>query len=263
MRVGFVQIDSEFGNIKGNIEKVAIQASRLSCDLVVLPELFSTGYQFVSKKETLELSEEVPSGSTARRLIELAGDYRCHLVAGLAERKGKNCYNSALLVGPRGIAGLYRKTHLFFEEKKWFTPGDTGFQVFTIGRVRIGIMVCFDWIFPEAARTLALRGAEVIAHPSNLVLPYCPEAMKTRCIENRVFAVTANRVGFEKRGGKERLTYIGQSEVVSPRGEILYRASSSDEEAASVEIDPRETRSKRINAYNDLFKDRRRNLYED
>jgi predicted amidohydrolase len=263
MRVGFVQIDSIFGDVKGNLEKVAKRISRLSCDLVVLPELFSTGYQFVSKKEASDLSEEVPAGFTTRRLTELAGDYRCHLVAGLAERKGKNCYNSAVLTGPRGFVGLYRKTHLFFEEKKWFSPGETGFRVFAIGRVRIGIMVCFDWIFPEAARTLAIRGAEVIAHPSNLVLPYCPEAMKTRCVENRVFAVTANRVGFEERGGKTRLTYIGQSEVVSPRGEILYRASSSDEEAASVEIDPRQARSKRINPYNDLFKDRRSRFYAD
>jgi predicted amidohydrolase len=124
-------------------------------------------------------------------------------------------------------------------------------------------MVCFDWIFPEACRTLAIRGAEVICHPSNLILPFCPEAMKTRCIENRLFAVTANRVGFEQRGGKERLTFIGQSEIVSPTGEVLHRASSTREEAVSIEIDPRWAKSKRINPFNDLLRDRRRDLYAD
>lgn len=261
MRVGFIQTNPIFGDIKGNLQSIAKRLNRLSCNLVVLPELCASGYQFISRKEVLELSEEVPSGFTTRRLMEMARDYRCYLVAGLPEREGKICYNSAVLVGPRGYIGSYRKTHLFFEEKRWFVPGNTGFNVFKIGKTRIGIMVCFDWLFPESARTLALRGAEVIAHPSNLVLPHCPEAMKTRCIENRVFAVTANRVGFEARGRKKRLSYIGQSEVVSPKGTILYRASSKREEVGSVEIDPREGRLKQINPYNNLFHDRRSELY--
>jgi len=261
MRVGYLQIDPLFGDLKGNLEKVAKWLPGLQADLIVLPELFSSGYQFISKREALELSEEIPAGLSTRRLIEMAGDFRCHLVAGLAERRGRTCYNSAVLVGPGRFVGHYRKAHLFFEEKRWFAPGDTGFSVFKVGRIRIGIMICFDWIFPEAARTLALRGAEVVAHPSNLVLPYCPEAMRTRCLENRVFAVTANRVGSEKRGKKKRLTYIGQSEVISIRGEILRRASASQEEAGVVEIDPAEARSKRINRYNDLFKDRLKGLY--
>lgn len=263
MRVGFIQLDPVFGEVKANLDKVAGSLAGLSCDLVVLPELFTTGYQFVSKKEVQGLAEEIPSGPTVRRLIELAGDYRCHLVAGLAERRGKACFNAAILVGPKGFAGLYRKSHLFDEEKRWFEPGDTGFQVFKVGRARVGIMICFDWIFPEASRTLAIRGAEVICHPSNLVLPYCPEAMRTRCIENRLFAVTANRVGFEQRGGKPRLTFIGQSEIVSPRGEVLARAAADRTEAGSFEIDPKLGRSKRINAFNDLLRDRRKDLYAD
>jgi predicted amidohydrolase len=263
MRVGFIQLEPVFGDIKANLDKVARGLAKLPCDLVVLPELFATGYQFVSKKEVEELSEEVPSGPTIRRLVEMAAGHRCHLVAGLAERQRRVCYNAAVLVGPKGFIGLYRKSHLFDEEKRWFTPGDTGFRVFNVGRTRVGIMICFDWIFPEAARTLAIRGAELICHPSNLVLPHCPEAMRTRCIENRLFAVTANRVGFEQRGGRERLTFIGQSEIVSPKGEILHRASSGREETAWAEIDPRGGKSKRINRFNDLLRDRRRDLYAD
>jgi predicted amidohydrolase len=117
-------------------------------------------------------------------------------------------------------------------------------------------MVCFDWFFPEAARTLALKGADLIAHPANLVLPYCPEAMRTRCLENRVFAVTCNRVGRE-RG----LRYIGQSQIVDPWGKILSRASGTLEASAAVSVDLRLARSKRLNAANDLFSDRRPAVY--
>ena len=118
---------------------------------------------------------------------------------------------------PQGFIGCYRKTHLFFEETLFFTPGDTGFHVWDIGPAKIGIMVCFDWYYPESARTLALKGADIIRHPSNLVLPNCPDSMPVRCLENRVFAVTCNRIGNEARGGKDQLTYIGNSEVVTPK----------------------------------------------
>ena len=123
-------------------------------------------------------------------------------------------------------------------------------------------MVCFDWFYPEAARTLALKGADIICHPSNLVLPHCPEAMVTRCLENHVFSITANRIGSERRGGKKKLTYIGKSEVVGPRGRVLHRAPEKREKLAIVEIDPAEARDKSLNPYNDLLKDRRTALYQ-
>ena len=118
-------------------------------------------------------------------------------------------------------------------------------------------MICFDWYYPESARTLALQGAEILCHPSNLVLPHCPDAMVTRSLENRVFSITANRVGREARGGKPPLTFIGKSEVVSPTGRILSRASVDTPELTVVEIDVDEARNKSINPYNELLKDRR------
>jgi predicted amidohydrolase len=135
------------------------------------------------------------------------------------------------------------------------------FRSYDIGKARIGIMVCFDWFFPEAARSLALAGAEIICHPANLVLPYCPDAMVTRCLENRVFAITANRTGSEMRGGKKRLIYIGRSEVVDPGGRILFRAPRNREALRILEIDPREARDKALNRYNHLLRDRRADLY--
>ncbi len=266
MRVGFFQFAPVFGDVKRNLEHVLGRLQKVRADLMVLPEFFTSGYQFISKREVAELSEEIPSGPTSRRLTELARDQDMWLVAGLPERSGirrsRSYYNSAVLVGPKGHVATYRKTHLFDEEKRWFSPGETGFPVHTIGKARLGIMVCFDWFFPEVARSLALAGAEIIAHPANLILPYCPDAMVTRCIENRVFAITANRIGSEQRGGRRRLTYIGQSEVVDPRGRILVRAPSNREALQMVDINPREARNKKIGPRNDLFLDRRTELYQ-
>jgi predicted amidohydrolase len=262
MRVGYLQFDPLFGETKRNLDFVCTRLEKAECDLLVLPELFATGYQFVTKSEVQSLAEPVPDGLTCQRLMEVARAHSLHLVAGLPERNGGHCYNSAIVIGPKGFIGLYRKTHLFFEETLFFAPGDTGFRVWEAAGAKIGVMICFDWLYPEAARTLALRGAEIVCHPSNLVLPHCPDAMVTRCLENRMFSVTANRIGAEERGGKERLTYLGQSEIVTPRGRILHRAPSDREELMVLDIDPTEARNKALNRYNDLLRDRRKELYD-
>ena len=109
--------------------EMSAKLSAARCDLMVLPELFASGYQFVSKDEVTALAEPVPDGPTTRRLCEMAKSRSLHIVAGLPERDGGRYYNSAVVVGPKGVIGCYRKTHLFFEETQFFTPGDTGFQV--------------------------------------------------------------------------------------------------------------------------------------
>ena len=261
MRVGYFQFDPVFGEVARNLDLVTARLEQVEADLIVLPELFATGYQFISKEEVLRLAEPVPDGETTKRLADLARRRRVTIVAGLPERAGLQCFNSAVVVGPKGFIGCYRKTHLFFEETLFFMPGDSGFHVWDIGIAKVGVMICFDWFYPEAARTLALQGADIIAHPSNLVLPHCPDSMVTRCLENRVFSVTANRIGSETRGGKERLTFIGMSEIVSPRGSILHRAPREADDLAIVEIDPAEARTKALNSYNDLLRDRRPALY--
>ena len=123
-------------------------------------------------------------------------------------------------------------------------------------------MIWFDWFFPEAMRSLALLGAEIVAHPSNLVLPYCPDAMPVRCLENCIYAVTANRVGMEERKPGQSLTFIGESMVVSPRGRILIRATGDGEVVMVAEIDPKNAQDKRLNHFNDVFKDRRPDMYK-
>ncbi len=262
MKAGFYQTETLFGEKDRNLQRVLERLEVIKADLIVLPEFFATGYQFTDIEEVEALSELVPDGMTTKALVEISRKRDIFIVAGLPEKtEDGRYYNSAVLTGPDGFIGLYRKSHLFFEEKLFFSPGDTGFRVWDTDIGKIGIMICFDWFFPESMRTLALQGAEVVAHPANLVLPYCPDSMPTRCLENRVFSITANRIGLEKRGGKPPLRFIGQSEVVGPDGKIIVRASSDKEEIILIDIDPKEAKEKRINQFNDLLLDRRPDLY--
>jgi predicted amidohydrolase len=260
MKIGYLQFDPAFGQVDRNLARVVALIENADADLLVLPELFNTGYLFTSLKEVRDLAEEVPGGRTTEALVRTAKKNGIHIVGGLAERSGDNIYNSAVLVSPGGFVAVYRKIHLFFEEKLWFSPGDRRPAVYDIGACRVGMMVCFDWFFPETARILALKGADVICHSANLVLPYCQDAMITRCLENRVFAVTCNRTGAEQRGGKT-LVYTGRSQIVDPRGNVLCRAERETEEVRVVDVDVKAARDKQLNEHNNLFADRRPRFY--
>lgn len=257
LRVAAIQTSPVFGETAGNLE-AALDLVPPGIDLAVLPELCTTGYQFRDRRELRDLAEPA-DGPTSRRLAKRAAATGATLVAGFAERDGDRLYNSAVLFRPDGGWGLYRKVHLFWEEKTLFDPGDRGFPVFSAAGATVGLMICFDWIYPEAARSLALAGATLICHPSNLVLSHCPDAMITRCLENRLFAATANRVGEENRTGTP-LRFIGLSQIVSPRGERLARLDATGTGAAVAVLDPA-TADRRITPRNDLLADRRPETY--
>ena len=261
IRVGYYQFAPVFGDMDQNVQSLLQVIQSFTGDLLVLPELALSGYQFLSRDEVQELSEEIPGGRHFKRLEEAVCDASLNVVIGVGERHQGELYNSAVLLGPQGFIGTYRKTHLFYEETLWFSPGNTGFHVWDIGKAKVGVLVCFDWYYPESARSLVLKGAEILCHPSNLVLPHCPNAMVTRCLENRVFAVTANRIGTEQRGEKKPLTFIGQSEIVAPNGDILHRAPDGDSELFVVDIDVQLAQNKHINPYNDVIHDRRPRWY--
>jgi len=262
MKVGFIQFEPYFGRVERNLEKAEALIQQSDAEVLVLPECFNTGYLFLSNEEVWDLSEEVPGGKTSKRLLDLAGRKQQYIVAGLVERAGDRLFNAAVIVSPKGFLGVYRKIHLFSEEKLWFTPGDLPFPVYDIGIGKIGVMICFDWFFPESARILALNGADVICHCANLVLPFCQDGMITRCLENRVFAVTANRTGDERRGDKV-LAYTGRSQITGPQGNILYRASVDQDEIGFADIDVKHARNKRLNVYNHLLNNRRVDMYGD
>lgn len=260
LRLGIAQTNPVFGDRHGNIQR-AFDLLRAKADLWILPEFFATGYQFTSPEEAWSLSEAVPDGPTVDALHAFAAERTCHVVAGLPERANNRLFNACVLVGPRGHVATYRKIHLFDEEQLYFAPGNRPFEVTKVGETLVGMMICFDHLFPESARSLSLLGADVIAHPANLVLPdLAQRTMRVRALENGVFTATANRVGTEHRTDTV-LRYTGQSQIVSPRGDVLVRLSPDRDETAVVVIDPAEAREKGITPRNDKLADRRPRLY--
>ncbi|MDH4037153.1 MAG: beta-ureidopropionase [Candidatus Krumholzibacteria bacterium] len=261
MKIGFLQLRPQFGRVKENVRSAKSMLAGITDTTVVLPELFNTGYLFRNAEEVRKLSESAASGYTVSELKKIAVAQQLNLVFGMAEAKNRKVYNSSVLITAKGKIHTYQKAHLFDREKLFFQPGTRAFAPVAVDGGKLGMMVCFDWFYPEVTRILALGGAQVICHPSNLVLPWCQEAMKTRCIENRVFAVTANRIGTEKRGAHQ-LTFTGKSQIVNPMGEVLVSAGERSESLKIVEIDPAMALDKHVTPNNDLFKDRKPALYK-
>jgi predicted amidohydrolase len=258
MKIGFMQCTPVLGDVQATIDKIeALVPHCADADLVVLPELCNSGYNFVSRDQAWATSEPIGGGPFLDYLAGLCRQFGFHLVSGLNERDGERLYNSAALVGPGGYVGRYRKLHLFWNEVDFFEPGDAGLPVFDIGPCRLGMLVCFDWIYPEAWRVLALQGADLICHPSNLVLPgLAQSAVPIRALTNRLYVVTANRVGSEGD-----LTFTGLSTIAAPTGEVLLQASATAETVGLVEVDIGLARDKQITPRNHLFAGRRPEAY--
>lgn len=229
-------------------------------DLLVLPELGATGYEFRDRDEVATLAEPFGKGPTSDFLRALAARHAVTLAMGYPERAGEKFYNSCLLATPDGQLSNYRKIQLFSRENDLFTPGDAPPPVVETPAGRVGLMICFDWFFPEVARVLALKGAQILAHSSNLVLNYCQRAMYARSVENGVFSITANRIGTEERAGR-RLTFTGASQILDPRGQCLVSAPPDEEGVGLAELDPEAADNKQINPYNHLLNSRRTDLY--
>jgi len=259
-KVGFYQFAPEFGAVSTNLSKVIAALGGIDADIIVLPELAFTGYYFQNRDELAALAEEPTTSTTVSALIQLCHDNNFHLVTGFAEKAADKLFNSALLINGEGILQTYRKLHLFNTESEYFDPGNKPLQLCDVNGIKVGLMLCYDWAFPEVARTLALQGADLICHPSNLVLPWCQQAMLTRCMENGVFAITANRIGSDIRP-RGTLNFTGQSQIAAPKGAQLHRASATDEVLFTTIINLRQARDKKVTPLSDLFSDRRPEFY--
>ncbi|MCX6243986.1 MAG: acyltransferase [Bacteroidetes bacterium] len=261
LNAGYVQTDPLFGQKEKNFAQVEDLLTSVKADLIVLPELFATGYTFTSKDEVRSLAEEASPGSdTFRFLSRLSIQTGAIIVAGFIEKEDDSIYNASMMVSNNELIGVYRKIHLFNKEKLWFSHGNKPLRTWKVRNLNIGMMICFDWIYPEVCRSLALQGAEVIAHPSNLVMPYCQAAMVTRCLENRVFAITANRIGKEQRGD-DHFIFTGESQITAPDGSILSKSATCKTSVEFIQLDVSKATDKKINPFNDLLNDRRPELY--
>ena len=261
--IGYAQISPKFGNREANhgiIRTLAEQGK--NADLLVFPELCTSGYDFRDRDELATMAEPVETGPSSQLARELAETYETTIVIGYPEQAGDLFYNSCLLATPDGSLTNYRKLHLFSRESRIFTPGNAPPPVVSTPAGRVGLMICLDWLFPEVARLLALDGAQVIAHPSNLVMPHCQQAMFARSLENGVFSITANRIGTEARTDRT-LTFTGASQVLDNRGRQLVSAPPDVRHlglmCANIEL----ADDKMITEENHLLDDRRTDLFQD
>ncbi|WZH51906.1 MAG: nitrilase family protein [Nocardioides alkalitolerans] len=272
VRVAAVQSDPQVGleNKAANVEATLAQVRACAAEgarLVVLPELASTGYSFDTREEAYAHAEPVPDGPTCTAWAELARELDVYLVAGIAESDGVQLFDTAVLIGPEGFIGKYRKTHLWNREKLIFTPGSS-YPVFETRIGRIGLLVCWDIWFPEVARILTAQGADVICSVNNWVWTppplfddagNCMASYLTMGAShvNSVPIVAANRVG-EERGGK----FLGCSLITGVNGWPTSRiADAEKEEVLYADLDLAAARSAVVwSDLNDLPRDRRTDL---
>ncbi len=256
MKIGYVQYSPVIGAKEENLETVRELLRGVSGDLFVLPEMGMTGYPDATKERLVEHSEKL-DGFLVTELTKIAKDKNACLVVGLPEIGEDNkIYNTTVVVGPDGLIASHQKSHLFMEEKKNFTSGNTPPTVFEWKGDKIGVGVCYDYMFPEFWRKMALQGVRLFCNTANFVSDYGFPMMRARSIENGVFSITTNRTGMD---GEQM--YKGGSEIVDNRGHVLAKANDFEEEVEVVDVDLSDADDKVWNKINDLFKDRREDLY--
>jgi len=248
MKIAGVQMDVRIENVDRNLQ-VMIDRLRettgAGARLTVFPECALTGYCFGSLDEARPFAQSIP-GPATETVREACAELGCYYVIfGMLEQVGEKLFNAAVLVGPTGVIGSYRKVHLPYLGIDMFTSfGDRPFAVHNAGELKVGMNICYDAAFPEASRSLAILGADLIALPTNWPPgAECTAAsvINARAMENAVYFLAVNRVGSE-RG----FDFIGRSKIVDPSGKTLAESQGLGEEILYAEIDPAKSRRKHI-----------------
>jgi predicted amidohydrolase len=242
------------------------EAAGRGARLVIFPECALSGYCFPNRDEARESAETLP-GPAAETLAADCRELGVFAIFGLLERDGDGLFNAAALIGPQGMIGSYRKTHLpCLGVDRCTVPGDRPYAVHDLGGLRVGMLICYDGSFPEPTRVLALLGADLVVLPTN----WPPEAVASariltpaRALENRIYFAAVNRVGTEAG-----FRFIGLSRICDITGELLAASDDDRETILYATIDPERARSKRIvnipGEYEvDRIADRRPELYAD
>ena len=284
IRVGFLQ-QHNTADTKGNILRLGegiTDLAKRGAQLIVLQELHNTLYFCQTEDVDLfDLAETIPGPST-KLYCELAKKLGVVIVASLFEKRAAGLYhNTAVVIESNGeIAGKYRKMHIpddpAYYEKFYFTPGDMGFHPIQTSLGKLGVLVCWDQWYPEAARLMAMQGAEMLIYPT--AIGYAdndtPEeqqrqrmawqtVMRGHAVANGLPVVAVNRVGFEPdpSGQTAGIQFWGTSFVAGPQGEIIYEASTDEEESIVVEMDM--DRSEQVRRWWPFLRDRRIDAYGD
>jgi predicted amidohydrolase len=254
-------------NVADSVARIDAAAAQ-GAKLMVLPELASSGYVFETRGEAYSLAEEIPHGPASKAWMAAAKRHGAWIVAGIAERVGQKLYNSAVLIGPDGHVGTFRKMHLWAAENLFFEPGDLGFPVYSTPIGRIGMLICYDGWFPEAYRLCALQGADIVCVPTNWVPipgqdPKQPAMANVLAMGaahvNSIFVAAADRVGTER--GQP---FLGCSLILSYTGwPVAGPASRTEPETIVADLNLSEARRKRNwNDFNQILRDRRTDTYD-
>jgi predicted amidohydrolase len=267
VKIAAVQMNPRIMQNRDNLDKILLElrtSAGNGADLIVFPECALSGYVFYSREAALPYMETIPGPSTDE-LAAGCKELGVYAVVGMLEIAGDHCFNAAVLIGPGGLVGKYRKNHLpFLGIDRFIDPGDQPFKVYDTPVGNIGMHICYDCNFPESARMMTLLGAEILALPTNWpegrekVAQY---VINTRAFENRVHVVAVDRVGNE-RGTR----FIGRSKIVDAHGDTLVQAGDSDEQTVYAEVNLAEARQKRTvfkagEFEFDFISDRRPELY--
>ncbi|MCP4630280.1 MAG: hydratase [bacterium] len=270
VKVAALQMEPHIGDKERNVpESVSLitKACEMGVKLMVLPELCNTGYMFNSREEAFALSETVPEGPSTSAWIECCKKFDAHIVAGIAEREDNRLYDSAVVLGPEGHIGTYRKLHLWNEEKLWFEPGNLGLPVFDLTFGRIGCRICYDVWFPETSRILAAQGTDIICDSTNWVVAEPLQSKKKitavysaqqNSLFNSCFSICSDRTGLERGQA-----FIGSSIISNPSGDLVAGPGSPDEpEIVLAEINLMEARYRHWSELNNPLTDRRLDVYD-
>jgi len=250
IRIAAAQLEPKLMKTEENLRSIlhaTKEAADNHADLIVFPECSLTGYIFFSRQEALPFAETIPGPST-EKLADLCQKLKVHAVFGLLEKEDDKLFNATALLGPQGLIGKYRKNHLpFMGVDRFVDIGNQPFRVYRTPIGNIGLQICYDILFPESSRVMALLGADILALSTNFPTyrgrgeKATTYLVSARAIENRVHMVSADRVGSE-RG----MSFAGLSKIVDASGEILGLASPDREEIIYGQVSLEPARQKKV-----------------
>lgn len=250
MIIGALQIDIVKNNKKENLSKIYKYVKNNNIDLVVLPELFSTGYFYETKEEIEALAEEIPRGYTTKKLVELSKELNTHLIGTIIEKEKDALFITAIIVGPEGYIGKHRKRHLTKGEIEIYSSG-TASKIYTINGVKVGVIICFEGWFPESARELMTKGAQILCHSALITSEKTFDIMRIRAIENKAYLIMSNAISTEKFKDSY-ITFRGNSRVIDFNGNILVDGGK-EERLVLTEVNPSETINKDLEDCDDII----------
>ncbi len=252
LQIAQIQFAPQLGNLQHNLNKVdELILKSEQADFVILPELANSGYNFTDRKHAMALASTIEKSDFVEMLVENSREQNQYIVSGFHEKDGNELFNTSLFISPSGEIGKYRKIHLFMNEKQIFSKGNLGLPVFQTDDFTMGMLICFDYLFPEVWRIMAIKGAEFIAHPSNLVTYKAFKVVPAQAVINRFFIFTSNRIGTVRD-----ISFSGKTFAVDPEGDVIAEASADKEEILFTEFDPKLSHNKMITKKNHVLNDR-------